>query len=31
MQADLEIEIRSLIEDTLEDRSQTTGREIDED
>jgi hypothetical protein len=30
MQADLEIEIRSLIEDTLEDRSQTTGREIDE-
>jgi hypothetical protein len=31
MQADLEIEIRSLIEDTLEDRSQAAGREIDED
>jgi hypothetical protein len=31
MQADLEIEIRSLIEDTLEDRSQAAGREINED
>jgi hypothetical protein len=31
LRADLEIEIRSLIEDTLEDRSQATGREIDED
>jgi hypothetical protein len=31
MRTDLEMEIRSLIEDTLEDRSQAAGREIDED
>jgi hypothetical protein len=31
LRADLEMEIRSLIEDTLEDRSQSAGREIDED
>jgi hypothetical protein len=31
MQADLELEIRSLIEDTLEDRSRTTGQNIDEE